>query len=55
MMRYELGLESPVPERAVRSALTNGLSYVVGRRVPLAVGIGGIAATAAFRIARWIG
>jgi len=100
MMRYELGLESPDPGRAMRSALTIGLSYVVGGLVPLApymatanvlkglavsaavtllalfvfgvvkgrltgirpllgglqtVGIGGIAATAAFGIARWIG
>ena len=100
MMRYELGLESPDPKRAVRSALTIGLSYVVGGLVPLApyiatgnvlrgllisaivtllalfvfgavkgrltgirpligglqtVGIGGIAAAAAFGIARWIG
>lgn len=100
MMRYELGLESPDPRRAVRSALTIGLSYVVGGLVPLVpymttgdvlkglavsaavtllalfafgavkgrltginpligglqtVGIGGIAAAAAFGIARWIG
>jgi VIT1/CCC1 family predicted Fe2+/Mn2+ transporter len=100
MMRYELGLESPDPRRAVKSALTIGLSYVVGGLVPLVpymttgnvlkglavsaavtllalfafgavkgrftgikpllgglqtVGIGGIAATAAFGIARWIG
>jgi len=100
MMRYELGLESPDPGRAMKSALTIGLSYVVGGLVPLApymttgnvlqglsvsaaitllalfafgamkgrltgikpmngglqtVGIGGIAAAAAFGIARWIG
>lgn len=100
MMRYELGLEAPDPGRAVRSALTIGLSYVVGGLVPLVpymttgnvlkglavsaavtllalfgfgvvkgrftgirpllgglqtVGIGGIAAAAAFGIARWIG
>ncbi|MBE0606899.1 MAG: VIT1/CCC1 transporter family protein [Deltaproteobacteria bacterium] len=99
MMRYELGLEAPDPGRAVRSALTIGLSYVVGGLVPLVpymttgnvlkglavsaavtllalfafgavkgrltginplvgglqtVGIGGIAAAAAFGIARWI-
>jgi VIT1/CCC1 family predicted Fe2+/Mn2+ transporter len=99
MMRYELGLEAPDPGRAVRSALTIGLSYVVGGLVPLipymttgnvlkglavsaavtllalfafgavkgrltginplvgglqTVGIGGIAAAAAFGIARWI-
>ncbi len=100
MMRYELGLESPDPGRATRSALTIGLSYVAGGLVPLApymatgnvlkglavsaavtllalfvfgvvkgrltgirpllgglqtVGIGGVAAAAAFGIARWIG
>jgi len=100
MMRYELGLESPDPERAMWSALTIGLSYVVGGLVPLApymatgnvikglavsaavtllalftfgvvkgrltginpllggfqtVSIGGVAAAAAFGIARWIG
>ena len=99
MMRYELGLESPDPGRAMKSALTIGLSYVVGGLVPLApymttgstlkglvvsatvtllalfafgvvkgrltginpllgglqtVCIGGIAATEAFGIARWI-
>ena len=35
MMRYELGLESPDPGRAMKSALTIGLSYVVGGMVPL--------------------
>jgi vacuolar iron transporter family protein len=35
MMRYELGLEAPDPRRAMRSALTIGLSYVVGGLVPL--------------------
>jgi VIT1/CCC1 family predicted Fe2+/Mn2+ transporter len=100
MMRYELGLESPAPGRAMKSALTIGLSYVVGGLVPLVpymttgnvlkglsvsaavtllalfvfgavkgrltgikpligglqtVGIGGIAAAAAFGIAQWIG
>lgn len=100
MMRYELGLEAPDPKRAVRSALTIGLSYIGGGLVPLfpymatgnvlkalavsaavtmlalftfgfvkgrltgirplrggfqTVVIGGIAATAAFIIARWIG
>jgi len=99
MMRYELGLEAPDPGRAMKSALTIGLSYVVGGMVPLipymttgnvlkglavsaavtllalfafgvvkgrltgikpllgglqTVGIGGIAAAAAFGIARWI-
>ena len=100
MMRYELGLESLDPGRAMKSALTIGLSYVVGGLIPLApymatgnvlkglavsaavtllalfafgvvkgrltgirpllgglqtVGIGGVAAAAAFGIARWIG
>jgi len=100
MMRYELGLELPDPGRAMKSALTIGLSYAVGGLVPLVpymttgnvlkglavsaavtmlalflfgavkgkltglrpvlgglqtVGIGGIAAVAAFGIARWIG
>lgn len=100
MMRYELGLEAPDPKRAVRSALTIGLSYIAGGLIPLSpymatgnvlkalavsaavtmlalftfgfvkgrltgirplrggfqtVVIGGIAAAAAFTIARWIG
>jgi VIT1/CCC1 family predicted Fe2+/Mn2+ transporter len=36
MMRYELGLEAPDAGRAVRSALTIALSYVIGGLVPLA-------------------
>jgi VIT1/CCC1 family predicted Fe2+/Mn2+ transporter len=100
MMRYELGLEPPDPDRATKSALTIGISYVAGGLVPLVpymatgevltglavsaavtllalfsfgavkgrltgikpllgglqtVTIGGIAAGAAFGIARWIG
>src|SRR5512139_126296 len=35
MMRYELGLELPDPGRAMKSALTIGLSYVLGGLVPL--------------------
>jgi VIT1/CCC1 family predicted Fe2+/Mn2+ transporter len=35
MMRYELGLEKPEPNRASRSAITIGLSYVVGGIIPL--------------------
>lgn len=35
MMRFELGLEKPNPKRAVSSALTIGLSYIVGGLVPL--------------------
>ncbi len=36
MMRFELGLEEPDPKRAVRSAVTIAVSYVVGGLVPLA-------------------
>lgn len=35
MMRFELGLEKPEPGRALRSALTIALSYVVGGMIPL--------------------
>jgi VIT1/CCC1 family predicted Fe2+/Mn2+ transporter len=35
MMRYELGLESPDPRRAVTSAATIAGSYVVGGLIPL--------------------
>lgn len=100
MMRFELGLETPEPGRAWRSALTIALAYVVGGLVPLSAYlvfhdahralrasvavtlvalavfggikgrftgvpvlrsaaqtsvIGGLAAAAAFGIARWIG
>lgn len=36
MMRFELGLERPDPGRALRSALTIALAYVVGGLIPLA-------------------
>jgi VIT1/CCC1 family predicted Fe2+/Mn2+ transporter len=36
MMREELGLEAPDPGRALRSALTIGLSYIAGGILPLA-------------------
>jgi len=36
MMRFELGLEEPDPRRALASALTIALAYVVGGLVPLA-------------------
>ena len=36
MMRFELGLEEPTPGRALRSAGTIALSYVVGGFIPLA-------------------
>src|ERR1039457_740444 len=35
MMRFELGLEKPVPGRALKSALTIALAYVVGGIIPL--------------------
>ena len=35
MMRFELGLETPIPGRAWRSALTIAASYIVGGLVPL--------------------
>ncbi|WP_299357925.1 VIT1/CCC1 transporter family protein [Mucilaginibacter sp.] len=35
MMRYELGLEKPLANRASRSAITIGLSYIVGGIIPL--------------------
>ena len=35
MMRFELGLERPVPGRAFKSAFTIALSYVVGGIIPL--------------------
>ena len=36
MMRFELGLEKPNPNRARNSALTIGISYVIGGLIPLA-------------------
>jgi len=35
MMKYELGLEKPDPNRARKSALTIGFSYIVGGIIPL--------------------
>ncbi|GAA4087217.1 VIT1/CCC1 transporter family protein [Mucilaginibacter panaciglaebae] len=35
MMKYELGLEQPNPNRAKKSALTIGISYIVGGIIPL--------------------
>lgn len=35
MMRYELGLEKPDPQRARKSAFNIGLSYIAGGLVPL--------------------
>ncbi len=36
MMRFELGLEEPDPKRAMSSAATIAISYIVGGLVPLA-------------------
>jgi VIT1/CCC1 family predicted Fe2+/Mn2+ transporter len=36
MMRFELGLDEPAPGRALGSAITIALSYIVGGAVPLA-------------------
>jgi vacuolar iron transporter family protein len=35
-MRFELGLEQPDPRRAVQSAITIAVSYIVGGMIPLA-------------------
>jgi VIT1/CCC1 family predicted Fe2+/Mn2+ transporter len=35
MMRFELGLEKPEPKRAMTSALTIAIAYVVGGLIPL--------------------
>ncbi len=35
MMRFELGLEAPEPRRALTSALTIAVSYIVGGLIPL--------------------
>ena len=35
MMKFELGLETPNPSRALHSALTIALSYIIGGLVPL--------------------
>jgi len=50
MMRFELGLETPDPRRGLTSALTIAGAYIVGGFIP----IGGLAAAAAFGIARAI-
>jgi vacuolar iron transporter family protein len=36
MMRFELGMEAPDPKRALRSAVTIAVSYIIGGLVPLA-------------------
>jgi len=35
MMKYELGLDKPDPNRATRSAVTIGISYIIGGIIPL--------------------
>ena len=50
MMRFELGLDEPAPGRALRSAATIALSYVVGGAVPLAPYLLSHAMTDALRI-----
>lgn len=35
MMRYELGLEEPDKGRTTKSAITIGLSYIIGGCIPL--------------------
>jgi vacuolar iron transporter family protein len=35
MMKFELGLEAPDPRRALRSAFTIAMSYIIGGLVPL--------------------
>jgi VIT1/CCC1 family predicted Fe2+/Mn2+ transporter len=35
MMRFELGLEEPDPKRAISSAVTIALSYIIGGLIPL--------------------
>ena len=35
MMKFELGLEKPDPSRALKSALTIAVSYIVGGIIPL--------------------
>lgn len=35
MMNYELGLQEPQPGRATKSALTIGISYIIGGIIPL--------------------
>jgi vacuolar iron transporter family protein len=36
MMRFELGLEAPDPKRALESAMTIAVAYIVGGLIPLA-------------------
>ena len=49
MMRFELGLEAPDPKRALQSALTIALAYIVGGLIPLAPYLAMSSAQAALR------
>ncbi len=50
MMRFELGLEEPNPKRALQSAITIGISYIIGGLIPLAPYIFLTQHTAAFQL-----
>jgi vacuolar iron transporter family protein len=50
MMRFELGLEEPDPKRALQSAVTIGISYIVGGLIPLAPYVVYSEHAAAFRL-----
>jgi VIT1/CCC1 family predicted Fe2+/Mn2+ transporter len=56
MMKYELGLDKPDPERARKSAFNIGFSYIVGGLVPLSPyffvtdGINGLKVSAAITL-----
>lgn len=50
MMRFELGLEAPDPKRALRSAFTIALAYVVGGLIPLSPYIVVATVAAALRV-----
>ena len=50
MMRFELGLEQPEPDRAWKSALTIALAYIVGGVIPLSAYIFLADVQSAFRL-----
>lgn len=50
MMRFELGLEPPDPQRAWKSALTIALAYIVGGMIPLSAYLFAADAHAALRV-----
>lgn len=49
MMRFELGLEKPDPKRALQSALTIAISYIIGGLIPLSPYLALSSAQAALR------